>query len=579
MKNTTFKKIAIASCISMAALSGFAKNLVPTSGRLLVVGQDLHSIADYVNAGNQAPGGVTAYIDMALNGLNSATDSGAGTNNVSELASMYPQSALVVAVYAVDQLDLINAGHFDDNISTLITRLKSFNRPVYLRFGYEFDGTWNHYEPEAFKKAWKRVHDKITELGAQDNIAMVWQSSTYCGSSGSVDTHQGQNFTSWWPGQDQVELVAVSYFTPGARSANMGGTCNNANEAIDQVSNFARSQGKPLMIAESTPQGYAVGALTWRSITGSTDGMGPVSASQIMQWYTGYFDWIEQNNVAVVAYINANWDAQPMWAAPYTAGYWGDSRVQANAQIQSLWTTKTASFLKGSAGLFGSLGGPSSGAPATGTGGNTGAGTGTTGGAAGTGATTSPVVVPGLPANPTNPTKPILDPAGTDVFGGTSANPIIEIFKAAPPNSLPVPVPTPPPIQTAPTPSTPIAAAPIPTNPVNQPQTLVIRARGTSGSEVVTLRINNQDIKTWTLGTTMTSTTITTSLKGEMTLAFINDSWGRDVQVDSIAINNQTRNANSQTINTGEWKNGSCGGGTGNSEWMHCNGYIGFGSI
>jgi GH35 family endo-1,4-beta-xylanase len=48
--------------------------------------------------------------------------------------------------------------------------------------------------------------------------------------------------------------------------------------------------------------------------------------------------------------------------------------------------------------------------------------------------------------------------------------------------------------------------------------------------------------------------------------------------VDYIVVNGETRQAEAQSSNSGVWANGSCGGG-GFSEWMHCNGAIGFGTV
>jgi hypothetical protein len=107
--------------------------------------------------------------------------------------------------------------------------------------------------------------------------------------------------------------------------------------------------------------------------------------------------------------------------------------------------------------------------------------------------------------------------------------------------------------------------------------TIVVRARGTSGSESIQLQVNNNTIATWTLSTSMQNYTATTSATGGINVRFTNDASGRDVQVDYIQVNGSTRQAESQTTNTGVYQNGQCGGS--NSEWMHCNGYIGFGNV
>jgi hypothetical protein len=47
------------------------------------------------------------------------------------------------------------------------------------------------------------------------------------------------------------------------------------------------------------------------------------------------FKYINENSDVIrgLAYINANWDAQPRWGAPHNEGYWGDSRLEVNPEI------------------------------------------------------------------------------------------------------------------------------------------------------------------------------------------------------------------------------------------------------
>jgi endo-1,4-beta-xylanase len=77
----------------------------------------------------------------------------------------------------------------------------------------------------------------------------------------------------------------------------------------------------------------------------------------------------------------------------------------------------------------------------------------------------------------------------------------------------------------------------------------------------------------------MTNRTFTTSVSGNVLVQYANDATGRDVQIDYISVNGSVRQAEAQSTNTGVYQNGACGGGSGLSEWLHCNGYIGFGNI
>lgn len=107
--------------------------------------------------------------------------------------------------------------------------------------------------------------------------------------------------------------------------------------------------------------------------------------------------------------------------------------------------------------------------------------------------------------------------------------------------------------------------------------TIVVRARGVSGSEKINLRIDNQTIATFSLTTSMQNYTATTNSNGGINVEFFNDASGRDVQVDYIQVNGSTRQAEAQSYNTAAYANGQCGGGS-YTEWMHCNGVIGFGN-
>ncbi len=110
-------------------------------------------------------------------------------------------------------------------------------------------------------------------------------------------------------------------------------------------------------------------------------------------------------------------------------------------------------------------------------------------------------------------------------------------------------------------------------------KTIVVRARGTAGGESITLKVNNQTVQTWTLSTGYNNYTATTNLSGGSLVEYTNDGGNRDVQVDYISVNGSIRQAEDQTYNTGVYQNNACGGGNGRSEWLHCNGAIGFGNL
>jgi hypothetical protein len=133
-------------------------------------------------------------------------------------------------------------------------------------------------------------------------------------------------------------------------------------ELAQELLSLARQHNKPVMIAESAPQGYHLKDLTKRNITGILDGAAghhirKLTPQQIWKnWYEPFFKFIKANKnlVRAVAYINANWDAQTMWGPPYNNGYWGNSQVQENEYISRQWQKEISknNWLHGSERLF-----------------------------------------------------------------------------------------------------------------------------------------------------------------------------------------------------------------------------------
>jgi hypothetical protein len=89
------------------------------------------------------------------------------------------------------------------------------------------------------------------------------------------------------------------------------------------------------MIAESAPKAAlepSLGANSWNG------------------WYAPVLSYIASHNVKLFSYINADWDAQPMWAGQG----WGDTRVQTNAYVLGQWKQAISNtrFLEASSGLY-----------------------------------------------------------------------------------------------------------------------------------------------------------------------------------------------------------------------------------
>jgi hypothetical protein len=295
----------------------------PAGQTLLIIGQDTDSIDAYVEGMNIVPAGMTNYTSVSkLEGIHETARYGSGPHNLDYLAETYPNSVIAVGLDMVNFLPQAGSGKADANIDAVLDAFMSYDRPVFVRFGYEFDGPWNHYDPEEYVTAWRHFYDRMQEKGIA-NVALVWQSATWCNG-----TYSGHPIEAWYPGDEYVDWMGLSYFVQEA-------DCKV--QPLDELLAFAREHDKPVMIAEATPQRYKTGELTF-----SYDGTNakPRTADEIWgEWYVPFFQYIHDNSdlIRALVYINADWDNQPMWGKPYRNGYWGDSRVQANDEIKQRW--------------------------------------------------------------------------------------------------------------------------------------------------------------------------------------------------------------------------------------------------
>lgn len=324
----------------------------PEDGKcILMVGQELVAIGglDDYNDGYldhfDAPGGFVMYTNFSPgdstfgslkgnDGVVTTDNWGDGNSNMSlQIADPdFENMVLAIGLAFVGHDEAVANGDRDDLVIWLGEWIKSLGRrPVFLRIGYEFSGSWNHYDQENYIKAYRRIKDKYDSLGVE-NVAYVWQSH---GWEEPMDLLEA-----WYPGDDYVDWCAYSHFS---------------RYTEQNMIEFARKKGKPVFIAEATP---AIASPTVKSDgkTKETILSNPEQAEEAWyKWFVPFFKTIHDNPDVVKAfnYINCHWKANPMW---YENKSFQDidARLQVNPDIAERWNEEMAkpTFLKSSPELW-----------------------------------------------------------------------------------------------------------------------------------------------------------------------------------------------------------------------------------
>ncbi|HQU73417.1 MAG: hypothetical protein KDI06_20435 [Calditrichaeota bacterium] len=260
----------------------------------------------------------------------------------------YPNTTLQLAIWTGERqwgdpgyyLDEILSGRYDANISALASACRTFGKPIYIRFGYEFDGWHNAYPPDKYIAAYRYFVDRMRQAGVK-NVAYVWHSwgvGAYYGSSDFPAFYpplpQGQevNQALWYPGDDYVDWVGLSVFGSGWGDL-------QGNQVIQWLISFAENHGKPVMLAESAPI----------KTSGQSD---PDWVIPNTDWLRNVYSLCAANDaVKAFTYINVDWEGSN------PSSTWGDTRIQAApSAVRNFWLQQVSGLRHGGAALYEAIG-------------------------------------------------------------------------------------------------------------------------------------------------------------------------------------------------------------------------------
>ena len=351
---------------SSCAATMQASRFEPPDGRILVIaGQSPQASLDYRALPNTPPpAGFSDYVGYDVgapykdyapdaprtfkgnDGLLEPTNWGSGIQCVDCLVQRpeFAQSVINIGLYlagpqAADgsmcrgredcAIARLARGEFDRQLSVFADWLKGLDgRPVLLRAGYEFDGSWNNYDPEQFKAGWKYLYRFLAEAGV-DNVAWVYHTFGFA---------NRETLEKFWPAPDEysdgyVDWIGYSYFQ-------MDPTVVGQGELA-----FARDKGLKVFLGEVAPH------------TGDCKRQIDLARDTELgrQWMDNFFRHVEGNRdvIRAIAYINDNWrdsERAPMWQDQQDhncGGYFSrsNSRLNDNPELERYWGSRISGDL------------------------------------------------------------------------------------------------------------------------------------------------------------------------------------------------------------------------------------------
>ncbi|MFN2543894.1 MAG: glycoside hydrolase family 26 protein, partial [Actinomycetota bacterium] len=141
-------------------------------------------------------------------------------------------------------LDQVLSGSDDAMIRDRADGLKALGHQVFLRWGYEMNGTWFPWagSPDKFVAAWKHIHDIFTGEGA-NNVVWVW-APNWEDRPGKAWNH----WTNYYPGNAYVDWVGIDGFNWGATQG-----WSHWTDIEDMLPGLYQDyhRRKPIMVAET----------------------------------------------------------------------------------------------------------------------------------------------------------------------------------------------------------------------------------------------------------------------------------------------------------------------------------------
>ncbi|MBI4244604.1 MAG: hypothetical protein HY606_10990 [Planctomycetes bacterium] len=210
--------------------------------------------------------------------------------------------------------EIARTDKYDELINEYATLIKQFSKPIFIRPGFEFNGSWNKYTPVDYVLAFRKLVDRFRAKKIT-NAAYLWcyEPNGPDDFGASVD---GQ--MKWYPGDDYVDWFSLdvfysSSFDPDSPDTGRGKITVKARS--EKFLKMARKHAKPVFLAETSSSGVNI-------TSDENDGKDDWES-----WFRKFFDWIASRpEIKGFIYFNNDWANTP-WDR------WGDCRIEINSYI------------------------------------------------------------------------------------------------------------------------------------------------------------------------------------------------------------------------------------------------------
>ncbi len=193
-------------------------------------------------------------------------------------------------------LDSVAEGNWDEYIGEWAVAAREFGKPVYIRWGHEFNGYWypwsipaNDNDPDKFIEAWRHVHD-IFEQENATNVQWVW-----CPYLRSNPDEPWNDPLLAYPGDDYVDWIGIDEYNWGA-SFIWSDWLEFEQIFANKVRIFSTHfPGKPIMIAEvgCTEESQLPGRTKSLWVRNMLDSLKRLTPIKALVWFNSYkeTDW------------------------------------------------------------------------------------------------------------------------------------------------------------------------------------------------------------------------------------------------------------------------------------------------